>query len=316
MSLYRKIQSIKAQIISTQGLLETVKDHPLMSIGLVERINSLNQELEALPKVVSEAKVQLLFSGNAVVASQGIKSNFISKTLPPFQAMVKTQAAYTRFGDVGLRGKAKKAANSELYMTRLPTGSFGVELSQLQSNDLFDGIELSKAIKDVMTLVANATKDDESFESSVEKTPKRMLSNLKRFLQEIANEKSVLRMESGEMGIELTKEEIYEASLRVSSAVDDDEEMFVDAVFRGLLLDSGRFEIVDEEGREISGFIGSGLDEEELIKYNAFLNMSCVAHLRVIKTKFRTGNEKTEYELLEIKQRQNKPALVDSNSSF
>lgn len=302
MSLYRKIQGIKAQIVDTQRLLEMVLDHPLMSEGLEERLNLLKQELESLPKESFEPKIQLLFSGRAVMGSQGIKSTFVSRTLTPFQEMVKTQVALVRFGKVGKRGQARKGANTELYLTALPVGSFGVELSQLESNDLFDSMDVSKAMKDVMTLVVNSAEDDETFESSIEQTPKRNLSNLKKFLHEIVDENSVLKMESGEFGIELAKEKIVEAYQRVSSTVDEESELIVNGVFRGLLLDSGKFEIQDEEGKRISGFISENISEDQLIEYDkTFLNSNCIIHLRVHKTKFKTGNEKMDYELLEIR---------------
>lgn len=302
MSLYRKIQSIKAQIVDTERLLEMVLDHPLMSEGLAERLSLLKQELENLPKESFEPRIQLLFSGNAVVGSQGIKSTFVSKTLTPFQEMVKTQVALVRFGKVGKRGQAKKGANTELYLTALPVGSFGVELSQLESNDLFDSMDVSKAMKDVMTLVVNSATDDETFEASIEQTPKRNLTNLKKFLQEITDENSVLKMESGELGIELPKEKIVEAFQRVSATIDEETELIINGTFRGLLLDSGKFEIQDEEGKRISGFISEEIGEDQLVEYDkTFLNSNCIIHLRVHKTKFKTGNEKTDYELLEIR---------------
>jgi hypothetical protein len=301
MSIYRKIQNLQAQIVDTQRLLEMVLDHPLMSQGLAERLNILKQELEALPKESFEPKIQLLFSGDAVVGSQGIKSTFVSKTLTPFQEMVKTQVALVRFGKVGKRGQAKKGANTDLYLTALPVGSFGVELSQLETSDLFDSMDVSVAMKNVIKLVDSTTADN-TFEASIENTPKRNLTNLKKFLQEIVNENSVLKMESGELGVEFSKEQINEAFQRVAATVDEENEIFINGIFRGLLLDSGRFEIQDEDGKKISGFISPDLDEDALIEYDkTFLNTTCTIHLRVHKTKFKTGNEKTDYELLEIK---------------
>jgi hypothetical protein len=301
MSLFRKTQSIKAQIVDTKRLLDLVLGHRIMSKGLVERLKLLNLELESLPKQSYEPKIQLLFSGNAVVGSQGIKTTFVSKAMNPFQEMVKTQVALIRFGKVGKRGQAKNRATTELYLTALPVGSFGVELSHLESNDLFDEIDVSNAMKDVMSLVANSAKDDETFESSIEHTPKRNLSNLKKFLHEITHEKSVLKMECGELGIELTKEKIFEACQRVSSTIDEQSEIFVEGIFRGLLLDSGKFEIQDNLGKSISGFISQDIKEEQLVEYDkSFLNKNCTIQLRVHKTKFKTGNEKTDYELLEI----------------
>lgn len=109
-------------------------------------------------------------------------------------------------------------------------------------------------------------------------------------------------MESSELGVELSKEQIVEAYQRVSLTVDEENEIIINGIFRGLLLDSGKFEIQDEEGKRISGFISEDLDEEQLIEYDkTFLNTNCIIHLRIHKTKFKTGNEKTDYELLEIK---------------
>ncbi len=302
MSLYRKIQSIKAQIVDTERLLEMVYDHPLMSEGLKERLNELNQELESLPKDSFEPKIQLLFSGNAVIGSQGIKSTFVNKTITPFQEMIKTQFALVRFGSVGKRGQAKKGTNTDLYLTALPIGSFGVELSQLASTDLFADMDISNSMKQVMNLIVNSATDDETFEKTIENTPKRNLSNLKKFLQEIVEQRSVLKMESGELGIELPNDKITEAYQRVSSTIDEENEVFINGIFRGLLLDSGRFEIQDEEGKKVSGFISEELDEEQLIEYDkSFLNRNCIIHLKIHKTKFKTGNEKIDYELLEIR---------------
>ncbi|MEN0095861.1 MAG: hypothetical protein AAGB30_10785 [Pedobacter sp.] len=300
MSLYRTKQSIKARILETQKLIDMVGNHPIMSVGLVEKLNELHHQLDDLANVETEAKIQLLFSGNAVMGSQGIKSSFIAKTITPFQEMVKTQFAIVRFGSVGKRGQAKNASNTELYLTSLPTGSFGVELSQLASTDLFAATDVSSAIKQVITLVANTSSNDELFESTIENTPKRNLINLKKFLYEIANENSILKMESGEVGIEISPDDIKEAYNRVSSTVDEEEEVLITGVFRGLLLDSGRFEFQDTDGIKHSGFISEDISEEQLVDYNSYLNIECKIHLRIHKTAFKTGNERTDYELLEI----------------
>jgi len=303
MSLYRKIQRIKSLIIDTERLLEMVLDHPIMSEGLNKRLNILKLELDNLPQGSFEPKIQLLFSGNAVFGSQGIKANFVSKTCAPFQEMVKTQVSLIRFGRVGKRGLAKKASNSDLYLTALPVGSFGVELSQLQNIDLFDSVDVSNAMKKVMNLIASCSFDDATFELAIEETPKRNLSNLQKFLREIVEEKSILKMESGELGIEITKEKIAEAYHRVSSTVSEEEQIVINGIFRGLLLDSGKFEIQNEDGEKISGFFSDELGEDELIEYDkSFLNRKCIILLKIHRTKFKTGNEKIDYELLEIKQ--------------
>jgi hypothetical protein len=301
MGLFRQIEHIKAQIVDTERLLTLAGNHPLMTASFKSRLDDLNRQLESLPKEAFEPKINLLFSGQAVRGSSGVKASFISKVLLPFQEMIKTQAAMVRFGNVSKRGQAKKGANAELFITALPTGSFGIELSQLESNDLFAEQEVAKAMKQVMQLVIDTAESDQAFEESIEATPKRSLNNLKKFLKEIVEEHSILKMETGEMGVELSEEGIAQAYIRVTSTVDEEQEEFIGAVLRGILLDSARFEIQTNNGLAISGFISEDITEEELIKYDqTYLNKSCVVHLRLHKTSFKTGNEQVYYELLEI----------------
>lgn len=302
MSLFRHIQFLKMQIVETKRLLDLVIDHPMMSFGYKEKLNQLNKELIELPQTDYEPKVQLMFSGNAVIGSQGIKSTFISKALSPFQEMVKTQVSLVRFGNVAKRGQAKHTTKTELYLTSLPVGSFGVELTQLENHNLFDSHDVSTAMKEVITLIADTAIDDVTFEKSIENVPKRNLNNLKKFLKEVTDENSILKMECNELGFEIGTEKVHEAYNRVSSTIDEENEIIIEGIFRGLLLDSGRFEFQNEVGKKLSGFISESLTEEDLINYDRqFLNLNCTIHLKIHKTKFKTGNEKTEYELLEIK---------------
>ncbi len=298
MNLYRQIEFLKIQIIENENLLEMVTDHPIMYLSIKEQIQNLKDELDRLPKESYEPKVNLLFSGNAVIGSQGIKSDFLSKILKPFQEMINTQFALLR----GRKKKSRKVPNSNLYLTALPVGSFGVELSLCdQTTELFENSEVSIAIKEVMGLVADSSIDDETFEKRVENTPKKNLNSLKQFLKEISDEKSVLKMESNELGIELPEDKIQLAYDRVASINSEETEEFIDCVFRGMLLDSCRYEAQIIDGKRISGFINELLSEEELIDYNRkFLNQECTIHIKKNKVKFATGREKIEYELLEI----------------
>ena len=128
------------------------------------------------------------------------------------------------------------------------------------------------------------------------------MNNLKKLLEEVAESNSILKLETNEIGIQITESEVKEAFLRVAQTADLETEIVHTGIFRGILLDSGRFEIIDEEGLKISGFIAQELTEEELVSYNKnFLNKDCQITLKKHRTIFKTGNEKIEYELLEIK---------------
>lgn len=300
MSLYRKAESLKAQIVETERLLETVMGHPLMSMGLEERLSDLKAQLQNIPETTSEPKVKLLFSGRAVIGSLGIKSSFVSKTVAPFQEMVKTQFALIRSGVVGKRGQTKNKQNTELYITSLPVGSFGIELSQLEGLDLFAESDVSSAIQQIIQLVVSASSDDQSFENSIDGLPTRNLANLKKFLQEIVHEDSMLKMESGNLSVKLERDEVRDAYERVSLTAIEEDEVFISGILRGLLLDSGRFEFQDEAGLKYSGRISPELIEEQLINYKSLLNEPCQVHLLTSKTTLKAGKEKIQYELIEI----------------
>jgi len=301
MSLFRDRENLLAQIVDTEKMLELVLDHPLMSDSIRAKLDGLYNKLKSIPDEIFEPKISLLFSGGAVKGSIGLKSSFIGKTLVPFQEMVKTQAAIVRFGSVAKRGQAKKGPNAEMFITSLPVGSFGVELSQLSANDLFAEHEVSKALKQVIYLIRNAATSDEAFEAAIINTPRRNLANLKKFYREIAEEKSFLKMESGELGLTISEDEVQLAYNRIAATEDEENEKIVDGILRGILLDSGKFEIQDLDGNKISGFISEELSEETLITYDhLFLNNQCKIHLQQHTTRFITGNEKIDYELLQI----------------
>jgi hypothetical protein len=301
MSITTEIERIKTQILETERMLDLVGNHPIMSFSLKDKLNSLNEKLAKFSKDVVEPKIRLLFSGDAVKGSLGIKSNFVSKSIKPIQELIKTQTALVKFGKVGERGKARNSVKSELYLTALPRGSFGIELTQLDSNDLFDENEVSIAIRQVTELLEATTVSDEEFERIVDDTPKRNLASLKQFMKTVSDANSILKIETGSFGVNISKEKVKEGYERLSSTHNTEEVLFVNGILRGFLLDSSKFEIIDEKGTSITGIIHPDLPEEQIIEYDRqFLNKTCRIHLLVHKTTFANGNEKTSYELLEI----------------
>lgn len=302
MSLFKHKVLLEAQIAQVREVYESVKNDFFMRSNWQAKLEELENELSQLPQKLYEPRIELLFSGKAVHGSKGIKSSFVAKTVKPFQEMVKTQAALVRFGAVGKRGRARKGASTDLYLTALPIGSFGVELSQLDSLDLFDSMDVSNAIKQVVEIIHSSAIDDETFEKTISDVPKRNLNNLKKLLEEVAENDSILKLETNEIGIQINEDEIKQAFLRVAQTDDLETEIVLTGVFRGILLDSGRFEILDDDGKKISGFISQELTEEELISYDQnFLNQFCRITLKEHKTTFKTGNERIEFELIEIK---------------
>jgi hypothetical protein len=301
MSLYRKKIYLQRQIVETENLLSLVEDHPFMSIGIKEKLTSLKEELDELPEEEEEAKIRLLFSGHAVKGSVGIKSAFLSNTIKPFQELITSQTAYIRYGDKKRVSKSK-AANTDLYLTALPTGSFGVELSKLDSNDLIDSLDVSKAMKSSMQLIDSTSISDEKFEEVISRNPLKTIASLRKFLKPLAEANSIIKMESGELGIELSPEKVATAYDRVAATNEKEEEIVIDGVLKGFLLESGRFEIITDEAKRISGSISEELDEDTLVEmYTQYLNQKCIIYIALQTTTFRSGRQKITHKLLDIK---------------
>ena len=301
MSVHDKIQELKCQIQETIKLLSLVDGHPIMAPSLRERLSMLEDELATLPKDMQESKITLLFSGGAVVGSKGIKSDFVSKTIKPLQELIKTQTALVKFGCVGQRGKAKNSAISELYLTALPTGSFGYELSLLEPSDLFDEEDVSKSIKAVIKIIQDTAKDDTSYQQAVGDMSKRSFNNLTSFYKEVYTENSILKLDSGTIHVELTENDIKDGYFRISSTKQEDSPLIINGTFKGILLDSGKFEIVNEEGILIRGDVDDSLDIDILTEYNKeYTNEKCIVHLQEHLTIFNEQKRKLKYILLKI----------------
>lgn len=298
MSKFFHKELVIAQLNETKRLLSFVEDEILMSISLKQRIKELESELNFYPEELTEPKVRLLFSGTAVKGSIGIKTSFISKAMLPFQELVKTQTALIRHGNIGKRGKSKGTNYSELYLTGLPRGSFGVELSQMESTDLFSEEDVSQAIANVINIVEATTKDDESFDEIIDSIPARNLNSLKLFLKNIDEEDSILKIESGSRELEISKEQIHQGYERVNHHEIEDREVFLIGTLRGVLLEGGIFEFIDEStGYTYKGHVGPDLPEE---KIENMLNKHCKVHLKESRTHFISGKSKTLFELLDV----------------
>jgi len=303
MGMHDTIQWIKAQLVASEGLLSTVENHPMMKFSIEKRIESLKEELSLLQNSnIEEPKLRLLFSGKSVYGSKGIKASFVSKTIYPIQELIKTQTAIIKSGNnIGKRGKVKKSAIAELYLTSLSTGSFGYELSMVKNEELFDVEDVSNAIKKVITVIEETSISDESFRKVIEDLPKRTLNNLKNFFQELANEGSILKIESGSKYVEISSDNIKLSYARVSETEYKEKNITVKGIFKGILLDSGRFESLDNEGRLIKGIISEDITEDIATQYNKeFTNEECMIEILETVTLFKNERNKTSYELIKV----------------
>ncbi|MCC5805374.1 MAG: hypothetical protein JJU00_03500 [Opitutales bacterium] len=301
MTTRSKRDALKVQLLETRRMKELAAGHPLMARSFEAREKDLHTQIEALPLGDKEAKAVLYFSGEPVQGSMGIDASFASRVLDPYQSMVMADYADRYHGVVGTRGPRAGQANSRLLLTALPRGSFGLELTRADSDELFEEDQLADTLAHVTKLVESAARSDEDFAAELNETAPRVIQNLRSFLEVVSKGKAGLRMETGDYRCALDPLQANEAYNRAAAAHSDTKEVKIRGAFKGVLLESWRFDFVNENGHKISGKIDENLTPEQVVELNrTFFNDRCVAVLDKTVVLFRNGRERTTYVLKDL----------------
>ena len=273
-----------------------------MTHAFSQKINDLKEKLKALPVDGKEPKVALFFSGGPVSGSLGIDASFIGKVILPFQKMVSADLAQRGYGKVGARGKVKNAGDARLFLTALPRGSFGIELSKLENDNLFDEAQVSDSLTHVVRLIESAAKSDEDFAASFNDISQRTISGLRQFLQIVSADKAGVTIESGALKSSLNINEVSVAYTRVANTITKQANVEISGILKGILLESWRFDFVDEVGNALTGAISDALTEDEVSGMAvAFLNQRCIASFRKTDVYLQNGRIKESYLLKNIR---------------
>lgn len=289
---------LKVQLLDTQRLKGLAAGHPLMSVAFGKRAKELESQIEALPLGNKEARTVLFFSGEPVQGSMGIDASFAGHVLVPFQNMVMADYADRFHGVVGSRGRRNGEVNSRLLLTALPRGSFGLELTRAENDEIFDEDQLADTLAHVTKLMDAAVRSDEDFASELDETAPRVIQNLRGFLEIVAKGKAGLRLETGDFRCTMTPTEANEAYNRVSDTITNDEKLSIPGVFRGALLESWRFDFVNDDGHKLSGKIDENLTGEQVSALaREFLDQPCLASIIKTTVLFKNGRVRTSYVL-------------------
>jgi hypothetical protein len=289
---------LKVQLLETQRLREMAGVHPVMSVAFTEREEEIREKLQALPLGNKEARTILFFSGEPVQGSMGIDAAFAGRVLEPFQSMVMADYADRWHGVVGSRGRRPGETQSRLLLTGLPRGSFGLELTRAENDELFEEGQLADTLAHVTRLVEAASRSDEDFAAELDATAPRVIQNLRAFLEVIAKGKAGLRLETGDFRCTMNPIQANEAFNRVAGTITSDEAVEMAGVLKGVLLESWKFDFVTDENHSVGGKIDENLTEEQVIGLNReFFNERCLAALLKTTVLFKNGRVRTSYTL-------------------
>lgn len=303
MTVKTQRERLQVQLLDTERMLDLADDHPLMSVSFREKKKELEAQIEKLPLGSKEASAILLFSGAPVQGSMGIDVSFAGNVLMPFQNMVMADYADRYHGSVAGRGRRRGEKESRLLLTALPRGSFGMELKKAEEDELFEESQLEDTLAHVTELVDAAATSDEEFALKINDTAPRVIQNLKQFLEAISNGKAGLKLETGDYSCEMNPDRAASAFDRVSRTVSTMKKITLKGVFKGALLESWKFDFMDENNHKISGKLADDLSEDAAASLNRdYTNISCVATLEKTVVIFKNGRERTTYVLQSLEQ--------------
>ena len=265
------------QLTETHRLHKMVEDHPLMGPLMAQREAEYVEELAKLPVAGAEARTVLFFTGKPVVGSSAIDAKFVAEALNPFLEIVKSQYAAEKHGPVGQRGPRKDEDEARLMLTGTPRGSFGLELSPPQTDDLFAEDTLSSVLIHVTRLMEAAGESDEGFLLNLDDISPRTFTHVPKFFKVLQDFGADLRMQTGDIEFQLTQDQIRQAYERVNSSKTVEETLTVPGSYRGALLDTWRFDFRREDSSLISGRIDGDLSEDDVAGWAALVNKPSVA---------------------------------------
>ncbi len=269
-----------------------------MAMNLRQRKAEVEEQLAKMPVGHKEPRTVLFFSGTPVRGSKGIDASFVGRVLDPFQNMVMNENASRWHGTLGARGRRLGENKSRLLLTGLPRGSFGLELTKADNDELFEEDQLSETLAHVTRLVESAAKSDEDFAIELNDASPRVIQNLREFLKAVSDANAGLRMETGDFRCDLTPIQAQEAYSRVSDTITSEELIEESGTFRGLLLEDWRFNFINDNGHKVAGKLDENITTEKATELQrSFFNQSCVASLLKTTVLFKNGRERTTYVL-------------------
>jgi hypothetical protein len=300
-----EIENLNAEAAALDAMLRsrTAEEDPIGHMQYSERLAAVREELQALGTDQDlVASVALFFAGRPVVGSRGIRADFAGRAVEIFQDVVSKRFAANEVGDLGARGPVPLRVNSDLLLTNVARGSFGVILEESVDTLPLAQTQVKVVLDEVVaSMRAAADEDGSDFEQMLETIDSRYLRSLGEFFELLDDEDATVRVVEGDVDQQLSTAEIHRARERTGAAQIDerDDNVLVGTLY--LLPGPRRFELILDGGDSVSGTVSSEFATEHL---EALRAASAVVGRRWrVRTRARTVTRanrapKTTYKLL------------------
>lgn len=187
--MLRKIEldALRADLAQVEALLQSrsYERDPIGYFQFQSRKKSIEEQIaKVLDAVETNANVGLFFGGKPVFGSRGISAEFAGRAIENFQDLVSKRFATLESGTPGQRGPVRLKALSDLMITDVVRGSFGLVLEEIAQNSSLTETAVKMAVEQVIDVVgAIASADEEVFESTFDSIDERQLVALRNFFR-------------------------------------------------------------------------------------------------------------------------------------
>ena len=302
MTPFREVEMLQAKRVGLQGLLLDAQEEPLEKPALEHAIRKIDDRLKELadkPKLNPQA--EMFFVDGQVTNHHGLEITFASDMLKSYQNMVTNHYAAKNYGLLRKTGRRHGEAEAHLFLTALPRGSFGMQLSQPQISDWVAAGNVAKAMEDLSGLVDAAAESDPVFEGLLVKFNPRVLKPLTEFMKTLNAGGGSFRLVTGMKQVKMNHEKIQEAYMRVSAASSVEREITIPGEFGGIIGFSWEFDFKPNVGEVIHGPLADEITEEDIERMNHdFTFKPCFATLKETIVTTRSGKKKPTFELIRL----------------
>lgn len=267
-----ELSALQADLANIERLisLRTEESDPIGFYQLTSRKSEVMDHISKIQENPEKsASVALFFGGGPVLGSKGISADFAGKAIEAFQDLVSKRFATSETGTLGTRGPIPLKSNTELMLTDVARGSFGLVLEEIKTNDSLTETAMQFVVDEVaQSIVDFSSLDVERYETALNTVDSRSLISLRDFFRLLDDQHATLRVVEGNRDAELDNKAVQLARQRTDFIEIEDKtsEEMIGRLF--ILPAHRRFELqLINSAETVYGSISSEFSKDNLAKF-------------------------------------------------
>ena len=153
----------------------------------------------------------------------------------------------------------------------------------------------------MMDVIECACSDGLDVDSLIQQQPIQVLSYLKDLFTTLRKKDSIIKIESGPKILSLEKPQVYVGFDNICLSEISEKEEIINAVFQGALIESGKFECTDQEGKLTKGNISEDLSTEEIAEIlRLYSGKECKIKIMRRIVSYSNGKKRESVEMIGI----------------